>query len=133
MTPIALTDAQLAAIQDLARLIPSWRRDEFLRELATRLRDVELGDGAVHRIAARCLKDVLARPRGPLDGGQRGGLLAASVLPPAECAGVSEPMGHSNKSAGARLVSQPPTLSMMFLYGVRHPQLPQPNKPISCD
>ena len=63
MTPIALSDAQLAAIQDLARLIPPWRRDEFLRELATRLRDVELGDGAVHRIAARCLKDVLARPR----------------------------------------------------------------------
>jgi hypothetical protein len=63
MTPTALTDAQLAAIQDLARLIPSWRRDEFLRELATRLRDVELGDGTVHRIAARWLKDVLARPR----------------------------------------------------------------------
>ena len=51
MTPIALTDAQLAAIQDLARLIPSWRRDEFLRELATRLRDVELGDGSVHWIS----------------------------------------------------------------------------------
>jgi hypothetical protein len=63
MTPIALTDAQLAKIQDLARLIPPWRRDEFLRELAARLRDVELGDGSVHRIAAACLKDVLARPR----------------------------------------------------------------------
>ena len=36
---------------------------EFLSELATRVRDVELGDGSVHRIAARCLKDVLARPR----------------------------------------------------------------------
>jgi hypothetical protein len=63
MTPIGLTDQQLTKIQDLARLIPPWRRDEFLRELATRLRDVELGDGSVHRIAAGCLKDVLARPR----------------------------------------------------------------------
>ena len=72
MTPIALTDAQLAAIQDLARLIPSWRRDEFLRELATRLRDIELGDGSVHRVAARCLKDVLARPRtGPWMAGSK--------------------------------------------------------------
>ena len=63
MTPIALTDAQLAAIQDLARLIPPWSRDELLREPATRLRDIERGDGSVHRVAARCLKDVLARPR----------------------------------------------------------------------
>ena len=84
MTPIALTDAQLAAIQDLARLIPSWRRDEFLSELATRVRDVELGDGSVHRIAARCLKDVLARPRtGPWIAGSGGGLLAAPVIAPA--------------------------------------------------
>jgi hypothetical protein len=80
MTPIALTDAQLAAIQDLARLIPPWRRDEFLRELATRLRDIELGDGSVHRIAARCLKDVAgAATLGPVDRGQRGGLLGAPV------------------------------------------------------
>ena len=63
MTPIALTDRQMAQIEDLDRLIPPWRRDEFLRELATRLRNVELGDGAVHRIAAKCLRDVLARPR----------------------------------------------------------------------
>jgi hypothetical protein len=63
MTPIALTDQQMAEIQDLARLVPPWRRDEFLRELASRLRDVEAGDGVVHRIAARCLRDVLARPR----------------------------------------------------------------------
>ena len=63
MTPIALTDARLAAIQDLARLIPSWRRDEFLRELATRLRDIEPATAACTGIAARCLKDVLARPR----------------------------------------------------------------------
>jgi hypothetical protein len=63
MTPLALTDQQLHQIQDLARLIPPWRRDEYLRELALRLRDVEVGDGVVHRIAARCLRDVLARPR----------------------------------------------------------------------
>ena len=63
MTEIALTDRQMAEIQDLARLVPRWRRDEFLRELASRLRDVEVSDGVVHRIAARCLRDVLARPR----------------------------------------------------------------------
>jgi len=73
MSPIALTDQQMAKITDLVRLIPHWRRDEVLRELAIRLRDVELGDGAVHRIAARCLRDVLARPRSwPVDSGQRG-------------------------------------------------------------
>jgi hypothetical protein len=63
MAPIALTDRQLAQIKDLARLIPPWRRDEYLHELALRLRDVEVGDGVVHRIAARCFRDVLARPR----------------------------------------------------------------------
>ena len=73
MSPIALTDQQMAKITDLVRLIPPWRRDEFLRELATRLRDVELSDGAVHRIAARCLRDVLARPRsGPWIAGSNG-------------------------------------------------------------
>ena len=68
MTPIALTDAH-AAIQDLARLIPSWRRDEFLRELATRLRDVELGDGAVHR-SALSQGRAGAAAGGPVDRGQ---------------------------------------------------------------
>ena len=63
MSPVALTDRQLEEIKDLARLVPPWHRDEYFRELASRLREVEVGDGAVHRIAARCLRDVLARPR----------------------------------------------------------------------
>jgi len=73
--PIALTDAQLAAIADLSQLIPPWRRGEYLEALALRLRGVEIGDGNLHTIAAATMREVLARarlPRWTCGGGEEG-------------------------------------------------------------
>jgi hypothetical protein len=61
MTPIALSNEQLDHITDLCQLLTLPQRDQFLIELATRLRDVEIGDGAVHRIAQSVFRDVRSR------------------------------------------------------------------------
>ena len=74
MTPLALTDAQLAAVRDIANLIPPWRRDEYLRELAHRLRGVEIGDGSVRNVAVATMREILARARESrwVSGGEEG-------------------------------------------------------------
>jgi hypothetical protein len=63
MPPLALTDAQLRDVSDIARVLPPWRRGEFLEGLAARLHGQEIGDGNVHRTAALVMRDVLNRPR----------------------------------------------------------------------
>jgi hypothetical protein len=62
MPPLALTDSQLRDVSDIARVLPPWRRGEFLEQLAARLRGQEIGDGNVHRTAVLVI-DVLNRPR----------------------------------------------------------------------
>jgi hypothetical protein len=63
MQPLALTDLQLRDVSDICRVLPPWRRGEFLEQLAARLRGQEIGDGNVHRTAALVMRDVLNRPR----------------------------------------------------------------------
>jgi hypothetical protein len=55
--PLALTDSQLEQVQDICRVIAPTRRSAFLQLLARRLEGVELGDGAVHRIAAQTMRE----------------------------------------------------------------------------
>jgi len=49
MTPLRLSDEQLAALLRTAQTIPYDRRDAFLRMVADQLRNQDLGDGAVGR------------------------------------------------------------------------------------
>jgi len=51
MMPIALTDAQMREVMAAARLVPTHLRSAFLEQLAAELRDREIGDGLVHRLA----------------------------------------------------------------------------------
>ena len=49
---IALTDAQLATVKDIAaRLVPPHLRQSYLRRVAELLDGQELGDGAIERAA----------------------------------------------------------------------------------
>ena len=48
---IALTDAQLKIVQELARPLQRWQRDRFLQVVARRLAGETIGDGAVHHAA----------------------------------------------------------------------------------
>jgi hypothetical protein len=61
---LKLTDQQLEAVADIARLIAPADRAEFLELLAERLRGVELGDGVVRREAERCWRDMVQSGRG---------------------------------------------------------------------
>ena len=51
MTLIRFTDAQLHELMQAARMVPPDLRDAVLERVAARLRDKDLGDGLVHRIA----------------------------------------------------------------------------------
>jgi hypothetical protein len=63
---LRLTDTQMEAVKDVARLLPPWRRAEFLQELARRLRSQELiGDGSLRRIAEVVMRETLVRTRTP--------------------------------------------------------------------
>jgi hypothetical protein len=51
MPPIALSDAQLAEVQQIALGVPYHLRSVYLQEVAAVLRDKgTLGDGIVHRV-----------------------------------------------------------------------------------
>jgi hypothetical protein len=50
--PIALSDAQLSAVMTAAEPLAPSDRAAFLEHVATLLRDIEVGDGAVHRAIA---------------------------------------------------------------------------------
>ena len=50
MSPIRLTDSQLAAVMTAARSLAPWRRDAFLRAIADDLSRLnEIGPGDIHR------------------------------------------------------------------------------------
>ena len=52
MSPIALSDAELAEVMQAARLVPHDLRQAYLEQVAAELRGREiLGDGVVHRVA----------------------------------------------------------------------------------
>ena len=52
MSPIALSDAELAEVMAAARLVPFDLRQVYLERVAAELRGREiLGDGVVHRVA----------------------------------------------------------------------------------
>ena len=57
MSPIALTDEQLASVMRAAQPLPVHARDSFLQEVAERLQGRELGGGSV----ARAIREVLPK------------------------------------------------------------------------
>ena len=60
---LRLTDTELSQVQDLCRVLPVWKRDEFLQELARRMRAREIGDADLRREAATAMRAVLGRGR----------------------------------------------------------------------
>ena len=63
---LRLTDAELSQVQDLCRVLPVWsvwKRDEFLQELARRMRAREIGDADLRREAEMAMRAVLGRGR----------------------------------------------------------------------
>jgi len=51
VSPIALSDAELAEVMAAAHLVPVDLRQAFLEKVAVRLRGEDLGPGLVHRVA----------------------------------------------------------------------------------
>jgi hypothetical protein len=51
VSPIALSDAELAEVMAAARLVPFGLRQAYLEQVAAKLRGKDLGPGLVHRIA----------------------------------------------------------------------------------
>ena len=60
---LRLTDEELSQVQDLCRVLPVWKREEFLQELARRMRAREIGDADLRREAATAMRAVLGRGR----------------------------------------------------------------------
>jgi hypothetical protein len=58
---LRLTDEELSRVQDLYRVLPRWKRGEFLQELARRMRGREIGDADLRREAATAMRAVLGR------------------------------------------------------------------------
>jgi hypothetical protein len=58
---LRLTDEELSQVRDLCRVLPVWKRDEFLQELARRMRAREIGDADLRREAATAMRAVLGR------------------------------------------------------------------------
>jgi hypothetical protein len=58
---LRLTDEELSQARDLCRVLPVWKRDEFLQELARRMRAREIGDADLRREAAMAMRAVLGR------------------------------------------------------------------------
>jgi hypothetical protein len=56
-----LTDEELSRVQDLYRLLPPSMRDEFLQDLARRIRGRKLGHADLRREAAMAMRAVLGR------------------------------------------------------------------------
>ena len=51
MSPIALSDAELAEVMQAARVVPHDLRQAYLEQVAVQLRGKDLGPGLVHRVA----------------------------------------------------------------------------------
>ena len=60
---LRLTDTELSQVQDLCRVLPVWKRDEFLQELACRMRAREIRDADLRREAVTAMRAVLGRGR----------------------------------------------------------------------
>ena len=58
MSPIRLTDEQMREVQQAAAIVPYDLRQTFLERLALELRDKDLGDGLVHRVAYEVARDI---------------------------------------------------------------------------
>jgi hypothetical protein len=58
---LPLTDQDLSRVQDLYRLLPAWKRGEFLQELARRTQGRQLGRADLRREAATAMRAVLGR------------------------------------------------------------------------
>jgi hypothetical protein len=68
MTPLALSDAELAVVMQAAQPLAPDQRDGFLQAVAAELAQIPaVGPGAVHRVcrqlAAAILRPASARPR----------------------------------------------------------------------
>jgi hypothetical protein len=62
MPPLALTDEQLAAIRRYAEPIHPHDRSAYLQRVAVLLRDRELGDGIVARVAQQAQAEFRRSP-----------------------------------------------------------------------
>jgi hypothetical protein len=56
-----LTDEEVSRVQDVCRVLPLWKREEFLQELARRMQGREIGDADLRREAATAMRAVLGR------------------------------------------------------------------------
>ena len=58
---LQLTDEDLSRVQDLCRVLPPWKRGEFLQELTRRMQGCELNHADLRREAATAMRAVLGR------------------------------------------------------------------------
>jgi hypothetical protein len=58
---IALSDAQMAMLQDFARPLQPWQRSLFLEAVARRLAGQVIGDGSVHAAAVAAQREIINR------------------------------------------------------------------------
>jgi hypothetical protein len=58
MSPIRLTDLELAEVRQAAQTVPYDLRQTFLEQLAAALHGKELGPGCVHRTAYEVARDI---------------------------------------------------------------------------
>ena len=58
---LRLTDEELSRVQDLCRVLPPWKRGEFLQELTRRMQGRELDHADLRREAATAMRAVLGR------------------------------------------------------------------------
>jgi hypothetical protein len=61
--PIALTDAQLAAVMRAAEPLAPTDRGRFLEQVAAALRDREIGDGLVGRVVSEVQRKFWTPPQ----------------------------------------------------------------------
>jgi hypothetical protein len=59
MTPIALTDRQMAELRQAAETVPYELRERYLERVAARLRGQDLGDGVIHRVAFEVAREMI--------------------------------------------------------------------------
>jgi hypothetical protein len=58
---LRLTDEELSRVQDLCRVLPQWKRSEFLQELARRMQAQGTSDADLRQEAATAMRAVLGR------------------------------------------------------------------------
>ena len=58
---LQLTDEDLSRVQDLCRVLPPWKRGDFLQELTLRMQGREFDHADLRREAATAMRAVLGR------------------------------------------------------------------------